>query len=215
MLKIVIALALIAIPNSTPVEDDAKGKTKLIPAAEIYPLDTCAVAGKKLGSMGEPIVYVHEGRQVKFCCKSCLPTFKKNPDKYVANVNNKIIKTQKPSYPTNKCLFSDEELGPKSKDVVVNNRLVRVCCGGCAKKLHKDPTPTLKKLDELIIAKQGANYPLNTCIVSKEALGSMGKPKDIIVSNTLVRVCCKGCVKTVTKNPAAAVAKVKAAAKKK
>ena len=31
---------------------------KAVPASESYPLDTCAVAGKKLGSMGEPIVKV-------------------------------------------------------------------------------------------------------------------------------------------------------------
>jgi hypothetical protein len=49
---------------------------KAVPASESYPLDTCAVAGKKLGSMGDPIVYVHEGRQVKFCCKGCVPSFK-------------------------------------------------------------------------------------------------------------------------------------------
>ena len=36
-----------------------------------YPLDTCIVADKKLGSMGKPYVFVHEKRQIKFCCIGC------------------------------------------------------------------------------------------------------------------------------------------------
>ena len=188
---------------------------KAVPASESYPLDTCAVAGKKLGSMGEPIVYVHEGRQVKFCCKGCVPSFKKTPEKYLAKVDEKIIKQQKSSYPINTCVFSGEPLGEKTKDVVVNNRLVRVCCGGCARKLVKNPAPTFMKLDTEILNAQKKDYPLTTCVISDEKLDSMSKPKHVIVGNTLVFVCCKGCVGKVTKNPSAAIAKIKAAKKTK
>ena len=51
-----------------------------------YPLDTCPVSGEKLGSMGAPVVYVHEGQEVKFCCKNCLPDFKKEPAKYLVKL---------------------------------------------------------------------------------------------------------------------------------
>ena len=161
--------------------------------------------------MGDPIVHIHEGRQVKFCCKGCLPSFNKNPAKYLAKVDEKIVKMQKPNYPANNCIFSDEPLGPKSKDVVVNNRLVRVCCGGCARKLMKDPAPTFRKLDEQIKAKQSKTYPLKTCVVSNEPLDSMGKPVDVIVSNTLVKVCCKGCVRKLSSNPTPVLTRLKAA----
>ena len=214
MIQFITVMALALLPNIAFDEDETKLK-KVIPASETYPISSCAVAGKNLGSMGAPFVHIHEGRQVKFCCKACLPAFKKNPAKYLAKVDEKIVAQQKASYPTDKCLFSDEPLGDKSKDVVVNNRLVRVCCGGCARKLMKNPAPTLKKLDELIIANQGKKYPTTKCVISGEDLGSMGKPKDVIVANTLVRVCCKGCVKKVTDNPADAVKMLQKAKMKK
>lgn len=57
-------------------------------AAKAYPLDTCIVAGDKLGDMGEPIVLVHEGQEVKFCCEKCVPEFEKDPAKYLAKLTS-------------------------------------------------------------------------------------------------------------------------------
>lgn len=47
-----------------------------------YPLKTCLVSGEKLGEMGAPVVYVYEGQEYKFCCKSCLKKFEADPTKY-------------------------------------------------------------------------------------------------------------------------------------
>lgn len=55
-------------------------------AAATYPLDTCVVSGEKLGSMGDSIVYQHEGTEVRFCCKSCIKKFKKDPAKYLVKL---------------------------------------------------------------------------------------------------------------------------------
>ncbi len=52
-------------------------------AATPYPLETCIVSGEALGSMGEPIVIVHEGREIKFCCDACQPTFEEDPEKFL------------------------------------------------------------------------------------------------------------------------------------
>jgi hypothetical protein len=51
-----------------------------------YTSDRCVVTGNKLGSMGEPITMVHNGQEVKFCCKGCIGKFKANPDKYLAKL---------------------------------------------------------------------------------------------------------------------------------
>ena len=51
-----------------------------------YTLKTCVVSGEKLGEMGKPVVYVHEGREVKFCCKDCVDKFDGDPEKYVKKV---------------------------------------------------------------------------------------------------------------------------------
>ncbi len=49
-----------------------------------YPIDYCVVTGQKLGSMGTPIEYMHEGRLVRFCCEGCIGTFQADPEKYLA-----------------------------------------------------------------------------------------------------------------------------------
>jgi YHS domain-containing protein len=51
-----------------------------------YPIETCLVSDEKLGSMGKPYEFVYEGQQVKFCCKSCLPDFEKDPAKFLAKL---------------------------------------------------------------------------------------------------------------------------------
>lgn len=51
-----------------------------------YPLETCVVSGEKLGEMGKPYVFTHEGREIKLCCKSCLKDFNKEPAKYVKKI---------------------------------------------------------------------------------------------------------------------------------
>lgn len=51
-----------------------------------YPLEVCLVSGEKLGSMGEPTSLIHEGQEIKFCCDSCEPRFKKDPAKYLSKL---------------------------------------------------------------------------------------------------------------------------------
>lgn len=57
----------------------ADGDAKLKP----YPLTTCLVSGEKLGGMGKPFVYQYKDQEIKFCCKSCLKDFNKDPEKYL------------------------------------------------------------------------------------------------------------------------------------
>ena len=48
-----------------------------------YPLKTCVVSGEPLDSMGGPVSIQHDGKTVKFCCKSCIDDFKKDPAPYL------------------------------------------------------------------------------------------------------------------------------------
>ena len=57
-------------------------------AAKPYTLQTCVVSGEKLGSMGEPVVFVHEGQEIKLCCKECLKDFKADPAKYIKKIDD-------------------------------------------------------------------------------------------------------------------------------
>ncbi|HOX59311.1 MAG TPA: hypothetical protein P5205_18950 [Candidatus Paceibacterota bacterium] len=60
-----------------------------------YPLKTCVVSDDKLGEMGAPYVFVHEGREIKLCCKSCLKDFKKDTAKYIKKVEEAEAKARK------------------------------------------------------------------------------------------------------------------------
>ena len=70
----------------TPKTESPKAAADSKAVAKPYPLEVCIVSGEKLGSMGAPVVYVHEGQEVKFCCKSCQPDFKKEPAKFLAKL---------------------------------------------------------------------------------------------------------------------------------
>ena len=56
-------------------------------AVRPYPLQKCLVSDEALGSMGKPIRIVHQGQEVKFCCKPCVRKFKKDPASYLAKLN--------------------------------------------------------------------------------------------------------------------------------
>lgn len=60
--------------------------------AATYPLKTCVVSGESLGSMGKPFVYEYEGREVRFCCKSCLKDFNKNPKQFSKKIEEAAAK---------------------------------------------------------------------------------------------------------------------------
>lgn len=87
-----IAATLIFTCLAGPVAGLAADKAKKEESkAKSYPLDKCIVSDEKLGEMGDPYVFVHEGQEIKLCCKSCLKDFKKDPAKYM----KKIEKTDK------------------------------------------------------------------------------------------------------------------------
>ena len=77
----------------------------------------------------------------------------------------------------------------------------------------KDPKTYLGKLDEAVVAAQGMDYPLKTCPVSKEDLGGMGEPVNVVVAGRLVRLCCNGCKKDLFKDPMKYMAAIDAARK--
>jgi hypothetical protein len=94
------------------------------------------------------------------------------------------------------------------------------------KPAGKAPAAVLVKADAADkgwLAKAGADYPLDTCVVSGDKLGDMGKPLEYIFKQAgqpdrLVRFCCGDCPPKFEKEPAkylkiiddAAAAKAKA-----
>jgi nitrous oxide reductase accessory protein NosL len=83
----IAALALIT-ASCNKQEEQSASTPSSESAAKPYALDTCIVSGEKLGSMGKPIVINHEGQEIKFCCDSCVPKFKKDPAKYLSKLEH-------------------------------------------------------------------------------------------------------------------------------
>ncbi|MFT3783194.1 MAG: hypothetical protein QM790_14390 [Nibricoccus sp.] len=72
-------------------------------------------------------------------------------------------------------------------------------CGGCCAAPEAVAT--------VAAATDVSSYPLDTCVVSGEKLGDMGKPVDYIYKeegkpDRLVRFCCKMCISKFKKDPA-------------
>ncbi len=173
-----------------------------------YTLSTCPVSGENLGSMGDAVVKLYEGREVRFCCASCVGAFEKDPAKYMAKVDEMVIEQQMPYYPLKNCVVNPgdpldiEGAHDVSVRYVYYNRLVRFCCDGCTGKFEKNPEKFLAVLDEAVIEEQTKNYPLTTCVISGEKLGTMGDPIDRVYANRLVRFCCAPCVTEFESDPA-------------
>jgi YHS domain-containing protein len=72
-----LILSIILLPALLWAEDNAAQP------AEPYPLETCVISGAKLDSMGGPYIHKHEGTEVRFCCRGCLPRFNRDPAKYL------------------------------------------------------------------------------------------------------------------------------------
>ncbi len=84
-----LVLTFAAAPLTGLAADDKKVKVKP------YTLKTCPVTDEKLGEMGKPFVFEHEGREIKLCCKSCQKDFKKDPAKYIKKIEAAEAKEKK------------------------------------------------------------------------------------------------------------------------
>jgi len=83
-----VGFASACCPAVTPLADEAK------PAAKPYPLDTCIVTDEKLDADPDMKSYsfVHEGQEIKLCCKSCLKKFNKSPETYLKKLKDASAK---------------------------------------------------------------------------------------------------------------------------
>jgi len=92
MKSIIIPLAIASLlsvackPEKAGTAAVTEGTAATASAVKPYPLDVCLVSDEKLGEMGDPVIYIHEGQQIKFCCDKCLPKFKKDPAKYLSKM---------------------------------------------------------------------------------------------------------------------------------
>ena len=86
---ILFCSSIIGCSNQTvdPATDDNSS------ASQSYSLDFCVVSGNDLNDDDTnmiPFTYEYDGTQIVFCCKPCLPKFKKDPAKYMAIIKEEM-----------------------------------------------------------------------------------------------------------------------------
>jgi YHS domain-containing protein len=91
--KLLVASVLIATFAAQPFVGMAAEQNEK--KAKPYPLKKCVVSDEKLGEMGDPYVFTHEGQEIKLCCKNCLKDFKKDPAKYVKKMEKEAKAAKK------------------------------------------------------------------------------------------------------------------------
>lgn len=193
-----------------PATDNAKEPERI---GDPYPLDSCPISGKKLGAMGDPVLELYDGREVRFCCDACPPAFAKDTAKSLAKLDDKLIKDQAPIYATKASVVTGKDLPEKPYEFVYGNRLIRLGAEPEKAEFLKDPKRYLKSLDAAVIAAQGKAYPLTKCPVSGDEYGDMGEPKDLVIAGRLIRLCCPDCKDAIEKNPSKFIAIVDEARK--
>lgn len=115
-----------------------------------YPTDRCIVSGKELSKETEAIDYVLGNRLVRLENSSCIEKLNAEQEKYNQKLDYLIKDAERKDYPLKTCIVSGGPLNPDKTpfEVVVGNRLMKLCCGGCQGKIRETPYVYVKKINE-------------------------------------------------------------------
>ena len=196
----------------TPAELSEANTDAAVIAVQLpfYPLNTCVISDEELGD--DTVNTVIDGNLYRTCCKRCAAKIVSDPSAARAKIERAVVAAQKPLWPLTTCPISSEAYGGdmgEPVDFVHGMRYAKLCCKDCKRGVAKNPDRVFGAVDKAWIAEQTKTYPLETCPISGEKLGSMGDPVDKLYGTTLVRLCCKGCNKAFDKNPAKYAKQVK------
>jgi YHS domain-containing protein len=111
-----------------------------------YPLETCVISGKKLGSMGDPVKLVLDGMLVQLCCDGCTKKATANAAAMTQKVRDAAYAAQAAIYPLDTCVVSGEKLGDKAASAMFGTMLVRFCSEKCMATFEKSPREFVAKL---------------------------------------------------------------------
>src|SRR5262245_58021127 len=123
-----------------------------------------------------------------------------------ANQDQKVMRQQRPSYPLTVCPISGKPLPEQPEEMVSDGKLVRLCCPKCIDAVKADNKPTLKKIDDGVIAAQKASYPMKESPVSGAKLDD--KAVDHVHGTRLVRLASAEEVAKFEKDPKSAMEKL-------
>lgn len=156
------------------------------PLADQYPepaRQICPVTKKPLGSMGQPVPVRIGNRSVFVCCAGCVDTLKSNPQKYLGTE------------------FSQQFHDGHSLEGDVDKASPFLPDRQPAPRATRQIPAEMEGVSLLPIDQQAAALKQRTCPVTKQPLGSMGKPIYVTTPAGSLFVCCEGCVETFKQSP--------------
>lgn len=112
-----------------------------------YPLKTCLVSGAPLGEIALDVIWGN--RLFRVAGPAQRERLLADPKPFLAALNKAVVEAQRPAYgmPA-KCPVQGDILeGDPVIDIVVANRMVRVCCGRCARAVRASPNQYLSMVE--------------------------------------------------------------------
>lgn len=116
------------------------GAVALADKEPLQPQTRCPVMD---GTINKSLFVEYEGKRIYVCCKKCIETVKKDPAKYIRELEASGVKLEKAQ-------TTCPVLGGKIDKKVYadyNGRRVYFCCAGCIPEFKSDPEKYLKKLE--------------------------------------------------------------------
>ncbi|MCG2680156.1 MAG: YHS domain-containing protein [Kiritimatiellae bacterium] len=95
------------------------------------------------GKIDKSLFVEYDGKRVYVCCKDCIETVKKDPAKYIREIESGGLSLEKVQ-------ITCPVMGGKIDKKVYtdyNGKRVYFCCAGCIPQFKKDPGTYLKKLE--------------------------------------------------------------------
>lgn len=104
----------------------------------------CPVSGQVLGGHGQPVAARIAGQTAYLCCSACLRG--KIDAGHWSTVRANLAKAQQ------KCPVMNKPLPEKTQPVVIDGRLIYICCPPCSEKIAADREKYFRAIDELYVA---------------------------------------------------------------
>lgn len=116
------------------------GTVALANKESLQPQTKCPVMNEKINKL---LFVEYDGKRIYVCCKECIAPVKKDPVKYIREIEAGGIKLEKTQ---TTCPVMGGKIDKKMY-ADYNGRRVYFCCSGCIPQFKSDPEKYLKKLE--------------------------------------------------------------------
>lgn len=208
-MKLTVLLAIMVLAaNYISAQEQNKGKSEKPGTVEQQQIKTggsadakpanpqtiCPIMG---GKIDKKYSAEHAGKRVYFCCKGCVNEFKKNPDKYIKEMEEKGIDLEKVTKPQTLCPVKGNAIN-KNFVEEYKRKKVYFCSTGCQNEFKKNPEKYMKTMKEQGIEPEKIVKPQTTCPVMG---GKISGKHYADYKGQRVYFCCASCIDMFKKEP--------------